>query len=855
MRQERSSRRHRDAPSGEVATEATDSAKGDATAKANGPDLNPLFPHLKEANPRRRPSVGSESSGLSAWPTRHPRYLSDFSDNIIQIDVSHHQALGRDFLTLDLQTQLIACVGPRSHYREPQPLVNFPHAIEAFKVSLLRALERHHEGKVGTNARECWRGFLRVMSWMTRRNVFHLADLNRDLVDALVADVALQGWAKALRQTALLRELLSRASKDRDLFRRIYDRHRKAKNFVLPIEAFEEITGLPLYEWAIPRSIYEGFAKLEADSRPIKKQDSPMLRPPSLFAVQDLMTVLNGLAVSTSGSIPYVPFPNIREASRKAIHSAKAHRKTLQDKARNVAPVEGDVAPPEIWDEESARLPTANLSVQECALLLEEALEWVYDYAPGIFATIRFARERLKGIDDRDTYAQKKAWNEIYVVYEREAARVNLPIRSISQRNQGAQSLRQVVKILQYAIYVDLAINSGRRSNELIGGRGAPYGPYRGALVQVLDQPPIYRMDFYVSKGLMEWLHFPANRLMADAYFVLEELYRLHEPFDAPASAAPMPEDEARKRKLFTNRPLTPGSLDSDAPPHEFNMRERDAFLALAGVSPERFERRNAPFRRAFSVMFMHRYDLREHPALKTSLAHLDASTTGGYFNDKRARPPGESIRELHAPDYVDKNLLKELEVAGLEYLEEQLLKMLSGEMIGGGFPAIAAKLARKLSSTVSFATLSNELKANELARRLHEAGHRPSPMPHTCCMAGQPKATGEKAKCYRDGSLHREDASAERCADCVHSSANNAYLENIKDELASAEARANDFTQCAALQQSHQRCVRILQAVIVNIERAGRRNKNLFEGAQAEWEATVAIHIRNGTPNGPNHR
>jgi hypothetical protein len=825
---------------------------------------------------RVRRGYGDASPGeLIPGLAQHSRYLSSFDEDVVRLDVSHHQDLGTDILEIDLRSQLIACDGGRSHYREPQPLASFPEALDALKVALNRTLASNHRGQMGTAILECRRSFLRIFSWMTRRCVYRFEDLDRDMIAILVDDVARNAWTGALGQTEHLCRVMERLRKDINLFQKLYSRYRNSKNFALPIEDLEAIGGLPLYEWAIPRAIYEELAAMEDDQRPIAKQDSRQRLSGSLHAIRDLMTSLNFLASSSPGSITFLPFPVVERAAKTAFNAANRfrngarpdaldddekwpsgsdhdeateveHELVRDEMGRPSAPVVtseiGSSDDLDDGDEDASRL-TVNLSVDECARIFGEALRWTYDYAPVILSTLRFAREQIRGLKEDGNYWQKKAWQRIFKFYDAEAAAAGLTIQA-TQRNHGAQSFRKLVKTLQYALFVNLSVNSARRVNEVVGKRHVPYGLYLGALQRVQDEPPIHRLDFYVSKGPQQWFSFPANVLMVDAYKVLVELYELHEPFDADPRTKPVPVEEARKLKLFTSRDITPRALNSKTPREQFNGSERAEFLGCAGVDHSRFVNSRAPYRRIFSTLFMHRYDLREHEALQVYLGHLDAATTGGYYNDKTSRPPGESIQELHAPDYVDATFIKEMEVADLAYMALQLLRMLSGDAIGGGFPVVAAKLARRMSSEVSFVALSNELKAGALAVHLRQDGHRATALEHTSCMSGQPKKTGEQANCFHDGSLHREEASPKKCNGCVHSCASASYLENVVDQIKVAEEAAADANRPPAVRMANDRKSRILRDVLTSERRASLRNQNLFVKIQEGWQATVGAHV-----------
>lgn len=791
---------------------------------------------------------------------QHPRYLSAFEDDLVTLDVSHHQSMGTKIISIDLSKQMVACNGGKSHYQTPMPLMHFPEALEALKVALNRTLERNHRGSVSQAVGKCRRGFLRVFAWMARQCVYRLADMDRDLLDTLVNQVAASNWHVLLEETAVLSALFERALNDLDLFERIYERHRKSGSFTLPVEELEAITGLPLNDRAIPRSIYKELSDMEGDRRDVRRRsDTHIAGDATEHTIRDLMETLNSLALSTPGSIKVLPFSKIAPAARKAIASARKARP-----AEGAKPGVGEPAKAENGLSTSSfnhhlnpeprsapktgpgSRPTTNLTVDECADILAESLKWVYDYSPLILKTVEFARNEVEGLRETDVHALKKAWKRVYAFYEEEARNVAIPIKRIGERNVGPTSLGRLVKLLMYALFVDIGINTARRVSEQVGNDGVPYGLYKGALTsQVLaDGFRVHRVDWYVTKSVQDWMVFPANQLVADAYAVLERLYDLNEFHSKAREAKSVSASDARKRKLFTLRTIVPGATSNGHPREEWRATERDEFLRYAGVDPKRFANSKAPFRRMFSVLFMHRYDLPEHPALKTYLAHLDAATTAGYFNDQQIREPGQSIRELHAPAFVDKDLLKEMANANVEYMAEQIHRMLKGEAIAGGFPAVAAKLAREMSANVDFATLSLEFKADAVAARLNQLGHRCAPMDHACCMAGRPLKTGEQAKCFRDGAFHREDASAKKCSGCVHESASDSYLAYVKEQLADSKRLSTSESCLEAVRRAHERRSITLQAVLDTAARAASRNRDLFKRAQESWEATVALHL-----------
>ena len=123
--------------------------------------------------------------------------------------------------------------------------------------------------------------------------------------------------------------------------------------------------------------------------------------------------------------------------------------------------------------------------------------------------------------------------------------------------------------------------------------------------------------------------------------------------------------------------------------------------------------------------------------------------------------------------------------------------------------------------------------------------------MPHVCCMSGHTQHTAEKAKCYRDGSLHREESSPQKCSGCVNQMAPDSYLKNIEAQMSEAERAAADADRPLAVRQANGRRATNLRRVLEAERQACLRNKNLFLDAQTAWEATVARNIMR-THGGP---
>ena len=179
--------------------------------------------------------------------------------------------------------------------------------------------------------------------------------------------------------------------------------------------------------------------------------------------------------------------------------------------------------------------------------------------------------------------------------------------------------------------------------------------------------------------------------------------------------------------------------------------------------------------------------------------------------------------------------------MAAVDYLAELLLRMLNGEEMGSGFPVLAAKLAIRLSADVDFAQLSIERKAQNLAQRLASRRYVPDPLRHAACMGSEaPRHTVKASNCYRDGELHREEASPQKCSGCVNGLTNGGYLKHLTGEIEKAEALAADLRIPEAKRSAEASRAAKLLAVRDAELRTAKRNANIFLRVQEAWETTL---------------
>ena len=571
---------------------------------------------------------------------KHPRYLSPSESNAVVLDLRHHQAASADLYTIELDRLLVQCCGGQSIHAEPLPMSSFPNLVGAVKAGINTTLFRFHLGSVKLEVRSFIRTAQRIFSWLAQRAIYKLEDVSRADVDKLVDEVSRTGWAETSRQAEVLEALIVRMQSNPSLLAKWANSTSNATRFTLPTERLERMSGLPISEQYLPRSIYQRFANLENSPKPIQR--TQILYTPSIKGIAALMHHLNALALSAPASIRFLPFAKVNQSAEKLAKAAELWIKQTRAPGIAIAMNDAVALPP---SEKTDVGQTPNLTTKESFAVFSEALAWTYDYAPVIIDVLDHARSCILGsLHLSSAHGGQLILKEVTQYYNARALEHNLPIKEITSVASGECSLANVVQLLLFALRENLGINSARRPNEIVG-RYVPYGFYREAMRQVHKSPDIFRVDFYVEKGIQDWVTFPANALMVDAWKVLIQINDLMLPLGETYTAADTLAGR-REQKLFLSRRLSAAGLSG--PEVQLSDLVSSQYYELAGVNPSRFDGKMNPNRRMFAVLHMHRYDLGEFEALRDHLGHSDISTTAGYCQDRIARSPGESIAEIH---------------------------------------------------------------------------------------------------------------------------------------------------------------------------------------------------------------
>jgi hypothetical protein len=203
-------------------------------------------------------------------------------------------------------------------------------------------------------------------------------------------------------------------------------------------------------------------------------------------------------------------------------------------------------------------------------------------------------------------------------------------------------------------------------------------------------------------------------------------------------------------------------------------------------------------FRRFYAILYFHQYEHADLRALKQQLRHLDVAMTRVYVTDPSTRPLAEQIRTAIGKNrfsVADERLRSALDesyqdLAGAmaeveqEKLAQALEQILSGQATAGGFSRIVRKLYRQMQPNL---TIAPSAASAPIAKKLLSRGYRVQPMAHGQCHAPDRKRQ-LKAKCERSGDLAREYACAQLCQGCPYHFNNEAYLDNLRDDLKQLE-------------------------------------------------------------------
>ncbi|MFL9898875.1 hypothetical protein PQR71_12025 [Paraburkholderia fungorum] len=740
---------------------------GRRRSRAHSPRLLASAESSAAIQDQSSPSASDEASTGEGkrWTylEKHARYLSDWADDVVVLDVTHLHGDTQKLQTIPLQTILIACTGGKSIYRKNMPLTHFRGFTEAAKVVINAVVERNSSGSVWGGVNRALRTMERFFAWLPRQGVYRLHDVTPQMLGDLLAKLSRGSWRRTLRYHRALYDLLQMAKEEPDLARTINGSGTLSRSTpTVRVDTLQQITGLPLKGQQIPLWFRTRIAKLCGDTRqPTQYVESQYID--ARYEIYETLQVLNLLSLHPIGfdSIPFLPFPD-----------PGAY---LTD-----------------YDEDGGGR-TMNIDIPTCMTLTNEALVWLYERGPLVIDLLKVARCALVDSKNSTDNARLKLTRaKVREAYAEIKEKLKLPYPDITL-DDSVDSLKGIVNTLQSAMVWLIGLNHGRRPNEIVG-RNVPYGLYFGALRSNGEGYNEWTVDFYVEKSIQDYAEFAANVLVADAVALLAEIHLEYRPLDEkPLFVAPRIED-MRKRKLFQSRSTTVTGYRN--PPSHLALRLHiKEFFRLAKVDPAMFAKSHLPLRRIFINLFLNRYDCAEFPAMSEHLGHLSVRSIIPYYTDPANREPASRIENIlprHRSETM--RVIKELKEGESEFLRKCVRELFESRPMGGFFPLLVLKLAKRLSEKVIFKQATFEEKVEIVSSTLEKRGYSPHVNQHGACMADSPRHTLKFSNCCSERTLHRELASPEMCHKCIHLLNHDGFIKQLQNDITEARADSENF-------------------------------------------------------------
>jgi hypothetical protein len=762
-----------------------------------------LFSSFGEDGPR--PATRANRHTTLTRSDVHPRYLSEWENDVVHVDLRHHQSVQPFVRPINLGNIPLAVHGGESVYTGIQPLSKFPHLIECLKHAINRALHIYHEGNIKDDVGNLITTAQRTFIWMMRRRIYHLSALTRQELETLSEHIGKQGWWTILDYDAALNVLMRSAATDRKVLNTVIGRSKETKRFTLSVTAICSCIGMPLSANDVPHEFARDIESLARTGKVQHRRERLGLSP-SPGNLKASLTAINLLAEIPENvdRISFVPYANVNKIVTKYF------------------PVSSQT--------------TENLELEDAIKIFKEACRWVYDLRPGVVEICRVGRGKLEGVVADGANNHNRVPNAVAEAYSRLKQQYNFHIElNRKGRHREAPIHIQLVNTAQTAALILILFNNARRCNEAVG-EGVPYGLYFGCVQPIDPGTEEKRIDVYVEKSLQDYGQFWCNKLVEDSVAFLEELSQQFRPLHSEEKVYQENLQVARTDKLFCSRRFSRRGFNNPPDTYRFKKHSK-TFFSLAGVNPLKLKG-TKQFRRLYATLFVHRYDHPELLALSGQLGHFSIGNTERYAYDSPSRAQASRIEILYQKSL--ENVRLEIEMVRKEYFCEKIVQMLNGEKIGGYFPRLVLAFLKRLSKNTEFRVLSNRDKAKHVQERFERHGYKVSEKKNVVCMLGNASHTRRSAKCYKDGLVHPENANAKLCSGCVNGLNTPNTLTIYETECNELRDKANDASLPPALRHASGRQADELERLL-HIERSiGQENRAIFQRLALAWKVPV---------------
>lgn len=737
---------------------------------------------------------------------KHPRLVSEWESNVVCVNVAHSLVELPDIRTYNLGEKTISRMGHVSangskHYQ----LSDFPDFLISLKAAINSILFTRTEllGDIITNLINY---ALRLFIWMIKNNIFKLSQLTKEDAVRLSKDWVQGGWWHALDYERSLNKLMKLAKTDPDVSSQLRGRN-NSKWFTVDTDAMQRMTGLPLSQQYMPAKYAAEIAQIVGASNlnPARaSRDSKM----TAVIYRRLMFLLNHFSTfpATLGGLDYVPF----------IKPGKI--------AENAFPDEGG--------------RTKNISIDNLLKITSESLRWMTEYVETILYTAEAARTALENHENLGAVSERNIQSAVRDAYTRQIEAGGRGIPGITRMTRS--DLSKCIDALQVACFCIIAINHGRRRNELIG-KNLPYGLHFGCLSEISSLYDDWRIDIYVEKSCRAYVSFWCNDLVRQAVNVLERVSQVFRPLNQPMKQYSVNRADGRLDKLFCSRAFTKIGFDSSPEGFDFSSRA-SWFFELAQVDPDYFREKTQPFRRVYACLYMYRYDMPKAAALQFALRQDCATVTEVYYTDAPGTSPSDGVKAVYAGGY-DRELValeKVTEEVRSEYFGEIIFRMLNGEQIGGNFAKMTLKLMKRMSGSVKFRELELTSKAEIVSESLKRRGYSISPKEHGACSATDLSRTRGRSNCAVDGQIQPQNASPKMCGNCLHLTTTERYREGLSNALAELQMQSVDFKLPPAVRFKIKQDTADLDAYIKADQNVAAENQRLFSILSEKWSVGV---------------
>lgn len=432
---------------------------------------------------------------------------------------------------------------------------------------------------------------------------------------------------------------------------------------------------------------------------------------------------------------------------------------------------------------------TKNLSHETAGKLLKVAFTWVYERAPILMFLLEelvdsYEESKKKGYKNTGENPLRSLRESPHRAALNELLPIPVSTAGYSYTDSNVMAVRDAIQCAMTACLILIAFMNARRTGEITH----PHVGLQVGNLKVVNAPlELYAVSFYLEKGPRHRVPFFVNTTTKDALTLLDDIQRQFGRLDGSYDQGV---------SLFRTR--TFNTTDGLGVMSQYSYNEVVRGNREFGVLAEALGKNTKfggikVFRRMHAVMQFYRYENGDIQALNFQMGQECLESTIKYIGDSLSRPEFQGIFDI-SPSEVEElkraalddlqDLKEELEEVGYQKLMEEILIVLNGELVSGGYHRLIRRLALKVAAVVEFHGASKDT-AEIVFQAVKARGHFPKVYKHGQCMVGG-AAKIKSAKCYsrRDGKLHQESASWKVCGECVYHQTKSAYIRNLEDDL-----------------------------------------------------------------------